>query len=385
MKSTFSTTTLMLAAFGLVLVAWYPRDAEAIPAFARKYEKNCSACHLAWPQLNSAGRQFKEAGYRFPSDDEHAQKVSDFLYWDKHFPISAVLVARPYDKKDSGDTKLRAVHELEILAAGVIAKQASGWFELEAEDETDFEPEVGNATFGWHLNKAFNVQLSYAPYLWSDPYGLLGDHFRMTRGHVKLIDESFGGADAGGKLRSNRQMIAAYGRPTKALFYNVGYSGAAGDSEGENPSNFHGRLAFDVTRDVMVGAFGVDGQDDATGLDFSRYGLDFQADIGGARIQAAYVKAEDDVAGGGQDKNNVYSIQGMYVIKDGVRPKWVPVVRLDSYERNDGASEYQELTVNLTHYFTENVKGYIEYWDQLDVPAGETEDNRITLQVVAAF
>jgi hypothetical protein len=300
--------------------------------------------------------------------------------------VSAVLVARPYDKKKSGDEKLRALHEVEIIAAGVIGKNFSGWFEIEGEDETDFEPEIANATIGWHFSKALNVQFSWAPYLWSDPYGLLGDHFRMTRGHVKLVDESFGGADDGGRLRSSRQLLAVSGRPADKLFYNVGLSGVAGDSEGENPKNIHGRLAFDLTRDVMLGVFGINGQDESTGRDFSRTGIDFQADVGNARLQGGFLKAKDDRAGGvGQDTNNVLSIQGMYVVKNGARPTWVPLVRFDQYERNDGADEYKELTLNLTHYFTQNVKGYLEYWTQLDVPAGKEKDNRITAQAVLAF
>ena len=75
-------------------IVW-PDPAAAIPAFARKYEQNCTACHNVWPMLNAAGRQFKENGYKFPKDKEKAQVISDFLYWDKYFPASAILVARP--------------------------------------------------------------------------------------------------------------------------------------------------------------------------------------------------------------------------------------------------------------------------------------------------
>ncbi|MEN8219833.1 MAG: hypothetical protein ABFS56_26485 [Pseudomonadota bacterium] len=61
------------------------------------------------------------------------------------------------------------------------------------------------------------------------------------------------------------------------------------------------------------------------------------------------------------------------------------MVRYDSYERNGGQDNYDELSFNLTYYFTKNTKGYIEYWDQLDVPDGETEDSRITLQLSVGF
>jgi len=44
------------------------KDASAIPAFARKYGLPCSACHEAWPKLNSFGQKFKDEGYQLGND-----------------------------------------------------------------------------------------------------------------------------------------------------------------------------------------------------------------------------------------------------------------------------------------------------------------------------
>src|SRR5579864_828423 len=38
-------------------------EAEAVPAFARKYGASCSQCHSAFPTLNAYGRAFKLNGY----------------------------------------------------------------------------------------------------------------------------------------------------------------------------------------------------------------------------------------------------------------------------------------------------------------------------------
>jgi hypothetical protein len=50
------------------LLAALTRDASAIPAFARKYGLPCSACHEAWPKLNSFGQTFKDNGYQLMND-----------------------------------------------------------------------------------------------------------------------------------------------------------------------------------------------------------------------------------------------------------------------------------------------------------------------------
>lgn len=45
-------------------------DAEAIPAFARKYSLNCAACHTAPPRLNTFGERFLENGYQLPGTED---------------------------------------------------------------------------------------------------------------------------------------------------------------------------------------------------------------------------------------------------------------------------------------------------------------------------
>ena len=47
----------------------------AIPAFARQYGTSCSTCHIDFPKLNDFGKAFKDAGFKFPKDDETFIKV----------------------------------------------------------------------------------------------------------------------------------------------------------------------------------------------------------------------------------------------------------------------------------------------------------------------
>ncbi len=94
-----SIASSVVPALFMVGLIW-ATSANAVPSFARKYDLNCSGCHKAYPQLNATGREFKEAGYRFPTDPEKDvdKPISDFLTLEKHVPLSGILVARPYDK-----------------------------------------------------------------------------------------------------------------------------------------------------------------------------------------------------------------------------------------------------------------------------------------------
>ncbi len=64
----------LVAAIGVA--SWFaPPKAEAIPAFARKYQTSCTTCHDDFPHLNDFGKAFKDAGFKFPVDDETFIKV----------------------------------------------------------------------------------------------------------------------------------------------------------------------------------------------------------------------------------------------------------------------------------------------------------------------
>jgi hypothetical protein len=386
MKKYFVLIFLCIVSMAFLFMSLLPEDAEAIPAFARKYQFSCTNCHLAWPQLNQMGRTFKENGYRFPGN-EKTEVISDFLQWDKHIPISTMIVSQPYDEQKSDVRKVRALHEAELIVAGQLYKNVSGFLAIEAEDEEDFEPKIHAGVFGYHPLKALNIQLSYSSLLWADPYDTYSPHRRLTRGSYSVVNTAFGGADNEGTLGDSRQTIALYGRPLEQLFYSIGFSGIADDAEGKNASNFHGRLAFDLIPEATIGAFGITGKwdEDEIERDFSRYGIDLQAEYANIRLTGAYLHAKDDRETTGEDENDAWYAQLFYVWKKDTRPLLVPIVRFDSYEENDGNDKYKELTLNIGYYFTENIKGFVEYWTQTDKPDDAMRDNRFTIQIAAAF
>src|SRR5208337_328780 len=47
----------------------------AIPAFSRQYGTSCTTCHIDFPKLNDFGKAFKDAGFKFPKDDETFIKI----------------------------------------------------------------------------------------------------------------------------------------------------------------------------------------------------------------------------------------------------------------------------------------------------------------------
>ena len=72
--STVFFGVMAILAVVIVVLATPPRT-YAIPAFSRLYGTSCSTCHLDFPKLNDFGKAFKDAGFKFPTDDESMLKV----------------------------------------------------------------------------------------------------------------------------------------------------------------------------------------------------------------------------------------------------------------------------------------------------------------------
>jgi len=53
--------------------------AQAVPAFARKYDANCALCHTNEPRLSSFGQKFLENGYQFPGTTDGADTAKTKL------------------------------------------------------------------------------------------------------------------------------------------------------------------------------------------------------------------------------------------------------------------------------------------------------------------
>src|SRR6185369_2485756 len=60
---------------GFVLPCLMATRADAIPAFSRKYKKECVTCHTIYPQRNEYGEAFEKNGYLLP-DAETTEKTA---------------------------------------------------------------------------------------------------------------------------------------------------------------------------------------------------------------------------------------------------------------------------------------------------------------------
>lgn len=114
-----------------------------IPAWARKYKLDCSACHApAVPRLNGMGIRFRWAGYRMP--DEMGQKVDVGNVGD--YVSIRGRMRYDYDKTQAQPAKSQFTwNDVTLFYAGPFGKHYSGFFELEraAKDEVGVVTSLG--------------------------------------------------------------------------------------------------------------------------------------------------------------------------------------------------------------------------------------------------
>lgn len=118
-------------------------EAGAIPAWARKYNMNCSGCHYpAAPRLNATGLRFRWAGYRMPEEIGEAVTVTQVA---NYFSATGQVVLN--FRRDEGQPLASAVDagEATLFYGGPFGRNFLGWFEFERELE-DGEAEFGLAS-----------------------------------------------------------------------------------------------------------------------------------------------------------------------------------------------------------------------------------------------
>ena len=66
----------LLIGVAIAVVGLLTPKANAIPAFARKYQTSCVTCHIAYPKLSAFGDAFRRNGFQFPdgTDEEYIKE-----------------------------------------------------------------------------------------------------------------------------------------------------------------------------------------------------------------------------------------------------------------------------------------------------------------------
>lgn len=158
----------------VILLGAAPWPAHALPAWARRYNMNCSGCHTpAVPRLNATGLAFKWAGFRMPDEIGEAAEVRKI----ENYLAARVIAAYDNVRRRGEDAEADgfSVPSASLFAAGPLGKHFGAYLEFDRESEGTVDL-IGSMIGVWGG---------------ADRYG----GFRLGQGHMLMAGGGVAGFD----------------------------------------------------------------------------------------------------------------------------------------------------------------------------------------------
>ncbi|MEP0767254.1 MAG: hypothetical protein HRF45_12030 [Fimbriimonadia bacterium] len=321
----------------LTLIPFTSPPANAIPAWARRYDMDCSSCHFGSTyRLTKVGKDFWLRGHR-TKDDAGIQDLGD-VQIAKYTSFTSKF--RFYADKDAEPSTKFDVESLSIYSGGPIADNFSYFFEIYLHERGKEASSTGGQTDTAVREKLAEAYLLYN----SDP---AGDGFWFARaGQIssRLIHQASTGARTslsrpriindnvgGGNLYTPRDR--AYGISAglvtpDAFIAEFGIvNGGGGNARPNQPemNNFKDLFAsFEKEFDdygSSVGVYGYTGKYPISGTPawedgFLRYGVLASFVRENFEISGAWMRGENDLQAGGTRNPEGYYLEGAFIANE---------------------------------------------------------------------
>ncbi len=379
-------------------------DAQAIPAFARKYRTSCTTCHVAIPKRNAFGEAFRRNGYQIPGGDERYIKEEPVslgaeawkemwpdAIWPGSIPASVPLSAYVHQRfvwdLAKGHDEFDAPHEFELLAGGTLGRNIGffgEWVAFEAGQNAPglkrFYIQFSNL-FERLLGRALSLRVGrFEPGI-ADGYK---DADRITMEHPITLDYRVTNAF---RIRDAQSGIEVTGVPHRSVEYVVGMVNGQGVSvnDPDDHRDTYARVGFKfggmgldgsgapdelqisnnyVDNSFTIGLYGYRGFStlSASGNrfrnEFERLGVDARLNLGSTYLMGGYVRGEDDNPFNSALRD--VDSGAWFVEVDKIFKPWlIGVLRYEELAV-DGKADVRKVVPNLTVLARANVRFTLE-------------------------
>ena len=390
------TIALLLIVCAAVVM---PRQATAIPAFAREHKISCTTCHTPFPRLKEFGAEFAANGFAMPEVENPRNFVNtgdDQLLLNRTFPIAARFdLYGIYEDTKEINTDLRVPYGVKLLSGGTVAKNVGYYFYFYMSERGEV---AGIEDAYIHFNDLGGVpfDIMVGQFQTSDP--LLKRELRLTFEDYEIYKTNVG--MSGTDLAYDRGIMMTFdiektGTGLVGMIVNGNGKAAAGEDhifENDKYKNYGLRLSQDIFEPFRIGYFFYYGQekgfaDEAATMSYKNrlgyHGPDFTLGNGMFDLNFQYLFR--------RDTNPTFVELDTNVDTQGMVAELVISPRRDQsshyftllYNQVDSDMDdhdYESMTVSATYLFARNLRGSIEYTRDLD-----QEFNRLGLGFVSAF
>ncbi|NOY60770.1 MAG: hypothetical protein GXO75_17825 [Calditrichaeota bacterium] len=184
---------LLFMAILLCITFMATTDAQAIPAFARRYKISCTTCHAPFPRLKPYGDEFAGNGFILKEDEKSRDYVSagdDMLWLNRTFPLAVRFDAfGVYEPKSEVKTDLQSPWGLKLLSGGTLAKGIGYYFYFYMSERGEIS---GIEDAYIHFDNVFgtNLDIMVGQFQTSDP--IWKRELRLTFEDYMILKQRFG-------------------------------------------------------------------------------------------------------------------------------------------------------------------------------------------------
>lgn len=384
----------LISLFILLAIVFISADADAIPAFARKYNMSCNVCHTVFPKLKPYGEDFAANGFQLPDKEPSRffkKTGDDLLMLMRELPIALRLeLYGQYESTREANPDLRTPWLLKLMSGGNIYKDISYYFYFFFSERGDVAGiEDAFVMFNDVVSKNVDLDMYVGQFQVSDP--LFKRELRLEQEDYKIYATTPGVSFA--NLKYDRGLMFAYGAPTKTDFtvelLNGSGIGTKDVFDVDKYKNVMVRASQELAPFLRVGAFGYYGKEqpipDSSANEMYMAGADLTAGNDYVELNAQYVYRNDT------NPYRLANASGTRTITRGgfaellVSPKG-PDSRLTGHllynyvDSDQSDLKYQSYTAGLGYLLARNVRLIGEYtYEQ------EHKDSKVTLGIITAF
>ena len=297
MKRLIVLLLAVLFVSGLIL-----SEAQAMPAFARKYRMSCTTCHQPFPRLKAYGDDFAGNGFQLEDQDSPRYFVDtgdEELSLIRDFPFAVRFDSWIFnDGENEKGTDLRMPYGVKLLSGGALSEKFSYYFYFFMNERGSV---AGLEDAFIMYNNAFGVDLDFyaGQFQISDP--MFKRELRLTYEDYLLYKAAPGNSSL--DLTYDRGLMITYGMPTGTgitleVLNGSGIGAANADHSFDNDAhkNFFGHISQDFGELLRFGGMGFYGsEDNAAGVtnDVLYYGVDGTIGLGPLEVNGQWIHRND--------------------------------------------------------------------------------------------
>lgn len=387
---------LTLAVLGTValLAAMAARQADAIPAFARKYQLSCSTCHAPFPRLKPFGEEFGARGYRMEDPSKEPTRATydvgdPLLMLVRDVPLALRLEGYASWKENAlAEYDVEWPWAFKILSGGAISDHISYYlYFLEESGEV-----VGLEDVFMQFNSMFNLPLDLMVGQYQVCDVLFKRELRLERYDYDIFTKTVGMSAV--NLTYNRGLALTWHAPAKidAVFQVLnGNDIPPADGAGNFDSDKYKDVSLRLVRqfkNVRVGLFGYSGKQNADNARFNNttyIGPDLVLDLGkNWNLNLEYLERRDDNPFFTTSSGPSYVTRGgfaeLHFFPKGQDGRWVLTALYNKVNSDDPAADAETASLTANYLLARNVRLMLEGGRDLVADA-----SRITVGLVTAF